>query len=989
MKLSRIICALLLISIFGGSYWVFSYSPPARYLPTGFNDKFYAEGMTFQDYINDTKERILAARKKAGVTEENPKFEDAIVWGRLPFEREPQELTQDQQGKKHKYLNGVLLLHGLGESPYEMQNYADYFLNRGFVVRSILLPGHGTVPGDLANIHFSEWEKAVDFGIQSFEGQVDNLLLCGFSTGAALSAIKSLEQSRDNTQRISGIILSSGALAIKIPGAFLSPYAAQVSQHIPRLQLLRKEKDRGLYNYESFHINGGAQIYGLVSKFEKLFKKHEIKVPIFSVSSMQDTAVDVEKVRHLLYTIDNPKNLHLLFSSHPVDLSYAKSATQLINTGRIEFGGRTIGYSHGALHISPTNLYFGRFGSYRFCPHYAMDSEIRQRCEAGNPYITQTHPTCGRYFTKPNKQQACVKSMVYLGSPTRENLSTFSPLRQLTYNENFRYVRAYLDRFLFENGFLAPKKFQMHAFERLQKSNNANMDLRRLLVNVYKNGDLNSAIQELSLQYDLSVMDSVNIRTTQVKDLKAIGKIENIKTLIIGENDRAQLFPDTRLHYVGDNVLTPYKNLNAVIALKKLKIFKIFGAYIEDIEPLKKLTHLEQLALTSTNITFEQFKELQKALPNTDVLYRNEINSQQGHFGRLMKDNKSDLKQAFFELAKRTNLNAINTVIIAGNFIPIQVRNFDSLAQIKGVQKLKLESIQVDSIDVLDKLPGLKTLEVGFVDSPQGPTKSLIEKALSAHPNLTVDAEFNLGITMYRYFKATNTKQISFTNLAQFTDQQIGNKHIKTLNYPGKTIFMFMEKLQFQPMFSDENYAVFENVETINLFGYPQFDLMRFKDLKKVKYLAVHQSALTNLKGIEKWSGLETLAVKDSPVNNLQAATNLSGLTRIELINAPVSNISPLERSKELEHLSVINGGVVDLSPLRNMEKLRELQMKGNPIIDLSPLENLTFRFISMDHTKVTDIGALIYHGRNRALYFNNTPFAKEFSQLRQFVYYA
>ena len=75
----------------------------------------------------------------------------------------------------------------MGDSPFMMRDIGEYFKEKSFLVRSILLPGHGTVPGDLTNISYEKWIEAVQYGINSFEKETENLYIAGFSTGGALA----------------------------------------------------------------------------------------------------------------------------------------------------------------------------------------------------------------------------------------------------------------------------------------------------------------------------------------------------------------------------------------------------------------------------------------------------------------------------------------------------------------------------------------------------------------------------------------------------------------------------------------------------------------------------------------------------------------------------------------------------------------------------------------------------------------------------------
>src|SRR4051794_18908145 len=114
---------------------------PRLFQKTGLNSQFNGADLSFNAYLQQTQAMIRSLRIDA------EQFPDSIA-ANSPFEWKPTRGEQKQ---------GILLIHGLFDSPFMMRDIARHFLSRGFLVRTILLPGHGTVPGDLLNIERSEW----------------------------------------------------------------------------------------------------------------------------------------------------------------------------------------------------------------------------------------------------------------------------------------------------------------------------------------------------------------------------------------------------------------------------------------------------------------------------------------------------------------------------------------------------------------------------------------------------------------------------------------------------------------------------------------------------------------------------------------------------------------------------------------------------------------------------------------------------------------
>jgi len=66
-----------------------------------------------------------------------------------------QNLNRSSQLHPATLKGGVLLLHGMTDSPYSLRKLADMFHAQGFYVLSLRLPGHGTIPAELDSM---EWQ---------------------------------------------------------------------------------------------------------------------------------------------------------------------------------------------------------------------------------------------------------------------------------------------------------------------------------------------------------------------------------------------------------------------------------------------------------------------------------------------------------------------------------------------------------------------------------------------------------------------------------------------------------------------------------------------------------------------------------------------------------------------------------------------------------------------------------------------------------------
>jgi len=117
-----------------------------RHSPYDYPDSFdYQSAASFSDYINWSQQHLRAGRTDLADT--------GIINKLSPFRLDPE--ASCPLSSSGKILNGVVLTHELMDSPYTMRALAQHLNQRCFLVFGLLLPGHGTRPGDLLT---SNWQ---------------------------------------------------------------------------------------------------------------------------------------------------------------------------------------------------------------------------------------------------------------------------------------------------------------------------------------------------------------------------------------------------------------------------------------------------------------------------------------------------------------------------------------------------------------------------------------------------------------------------------------------------------------------------------------------------------------------------------------------------------------------------------------------------------------------------------------------------------------
>jgi alpha-beta hydrolase superfamily lysophospholipase len=164
-------------------------------------------------------------------------------------------------------VGGVLLLHGMSDSPYSLRALGETLKQRNYWVIGLRLPGHGTAPSGLKRISWQDMAAAVRLGMAHLATQLGQkpIHIVGYSTGAPLAinfALNALEGNASPTP--ASLVLISPAIGL-YPAAALAKWKRRLSI-LPGLggfAWLSVMPEFDPYKYNSFATNAGEQVHGL------------------------------------------------------------------------------------------------------------------------------------------------------------------------------------------------------------------------------------------------------------------------------------------------------------------------------------------------------------------------------------------------------------------------------------------------------------------------------------------------------------------------------------------------------------------------------------------------------------------------------------------------------------------------------------------------------------------------------------------------------
>ncbi len=236
---------------------------------------------TLQDYL-DQEERLFSELQQKVYAQVPP------ITG-VNFSRYSHAQSQDPQAQPHnwnrsfelvpdKIKAGALLLHGLTDSPYSLRRIGELLQAQGFYVLGLRLPGHGTIPGALTQVHWQDWVAASRIGahhVRQRIGSQNPLVIAGYSNGGALAVKYSLDALADDSlPKPQRLLLFSPEIGIKPIAAFSNSHL--LLSFLPwfeQFKWLDIEPEYDPFKYNSFPKNAAQQAYEITTEVQGQMQK--------------------------------------------------------------------------------------------------------------------------------------------------------------------------------------------------------------------------------------------------------------------------------------------------------------------------------------------------------------------------------------------------------------------------------------------------------------------------------------------------------------------------------------------------------------------------------------------------------------------------------------------------------------------------------------------------------------------------------------------
>jgi alpha-beta hydrolase superfamily lysophospholipase len=206
----------------------------------------------------------------------------------------------------------AVLVHGLTDAPFSLRHVAELYRDRGFVAVVPRMPGHGTVPGGLANAVWPEWLAATRLAVREavrLAGADVPLHLVGYSNGGALVTKYTLEALESpDLARPDRLVLISPMIGVTAFARFanIAGWPAIFPAFV-KAAWLDVMPEFNPFKYNSFPVQAAVQSYRLTravqGDLERMGRAGALAAmpPVLTFQSVVDATVSTRAVIAALY----------------------------------------------------------------------------------------------------------------------------------------------------------------------------------------------------------------------------------------------------------------------------------------------------------------------------------------------------------------------------------------------------------------------------------------------------------------------------------------------------------------------------------------------------------------------------------------------------------------------------------------------------------------------------------------------------------------
>src|SRR5262245_20512855 len=189
---------------------------------------------------------------------------------------------------------GVLCIHGFTGAPEGLRYLGDRLADRGFSVRGVLLPGHGTRVEDLESVTRADWVAHVEEAYDDLAARCDRVAVVGQSMGGLLALHLSLARPVAAVASLAAPLwlggLSSRLARWASPGGWLEGRI----RYFPKIggpDVRDPAARRGYTGYDRMPARGVTELVALMAEVDA--RLDAVRAPVLVLHARRDHTVPV------------------------------------------------------------------------------------------------------------------------------------------------------------------------------------------------------------------------------------------------------------------------------------------------------------------------------------------------------------------------------------------------------------------------------------------------------------------------------------------------------------------------------------------------------------------------------------------------------------------------------------------------------------------------------------------------------------------------
>ena len=440
-------------------------------------------------------------------------------------------------------------------------------------------------------------------------------------------------------------------------------------------------------------------------------------------------------------------------------------------------------------------------------------------------------------------------------------------------------------------------------------------------------------------------------------------KDENLKKALLDDMKKQKLISETATEITKDDALKLttfnssvfiYSSFEGIQNFKNLTSFYASHVGVSDFKPLASLTKLTSLYLAWNDVP--DIKPLANLTNLTDL--------------NLAKNQISDLTPL-------KGLTKLETLVLSDN----NISDITPLKSLTNLTNLRLDENNISDVTPLKDLAklGQSLLDGQLIDLQPTTTTVDLKKIIKGVDNIIFDKDDNIvdGVLTYKegmenpYQVSVNGKlgendysatiNVDFSKamnpVVQFKDPKLKERILSEMKNQ-KLIDQDEQDITEKDALKVTNLSIasgesaisslrgiekFKNLTTLDLSGHQLSDITQLKDLNNLTNLNLGDNQISDITSLKNLNNLTELQLHNNKITDISSIKDLTKLTYLVLdFNGEISNITSLKNLTNLTYLGLGENKISDITSLKNLNKLTEIHLNGNQISDVTPLKDLT-----------------------------------------------